>query len=63
MLKELWGMSKFYFIYVSWVKMVARKMPEDDKVVRKMSNVTNNTLDKIRKMLGDVGNAKINWTM
>jgi len=56
-------MSKFYFIYVFWVKRVARKMQKDNKVVRKMSDVTKNTLNKIRKMLGDVGNAKINWTM
>jgi hypothetical protein len=43
-----------------WVKRVARKMPKDDALVRKMSNDTKNTLDKIRKVLGDVGNAKKN---
>jgi exonuclease VII large subunit len=33
------------------VKRVARKMPKDNKVVRKMLDDTKNTLDKIRKML------------
>jgi hypothetical protein len=51
MLKKLWGMSKLNFIYLFWVKRVARKLPKDNKVARKMSNDTKNTLDKIRKML------------
>lgn len=44
-------MSKFYFIYLFWVKRVARKMPKDNDVVRKMLDDTKNTLNKIRKML------------
>ncbi len=35
-------------------------MPKDEKVVRKMPDDIKNTLDKIFKMLGDVGNAKKN---
>jgi hypothetical protein len=51
-------MSKFYFIYLFWVKRVARLMPKANKFVRKMSNDTKITLKKMKKMLGDVGNAK-----
>ncbi len=55
MFKKLWGMSKFYFIYLFWVKKVVKKMPKYNMVVRKMLGIVGNatkTLDNVKKMLG-----------
>jgi hypothetical protein len=46
-----------FYLFISGERGCAKKMPKDGKVVKKMWDDTKNTLNNIRKMLGNVGNA------